>query len=391
MARTVSIYGPMHPPLDIQLIVEQHQHRSGTPITGQVIVTVDEPLSCKQLAIALQNTSRLLDDRGEVVLEQDFQQTLVVDPLRHNSWISGVDPCALYNGPWVTGRQYEYPFELMAPENACYLGRHFQYHWLLQAHVVFEPDCGEQMHATALHLLEITRGSPASIKRETTAASSTQHLIEDAMDPPLGWPEKLVSHGSSMIFLVLFGVIPLVSGAAAVVLAISDTLGLFTLPLFAGNADPISLAFTGICAFGFGCYMLPLMLDSMRGDDMQLYITPHPLVPGDELQFVAMIHRSLADSFSDITAHITCRENTAGPGTEETSEVLFQKQLSIPVSVAVEAGRWLMVPGRLHLPPDLPASITADFGDVEYTFLCECQAHDEPAPLVSIEETLLVV
>ena len=137
--------------------------------------------------------------------------------------------------------------------------------------------------------------------------------------------------------------------------------------------------------------MLPLMLDSMRGDDMQLYITPRPLVPGDELQFVAMIHRSLADSFSEVTAHITCRENTAGPGTEETSEVLFQKQLAIPASVAVEAGRWLMLPGRLHLPADLPASITADFGDVEYTFLCECQAHDEPDPLVPIEETLLVV
>ena len=79
MARPVSTYRPMHPPLDIQLIVDQHQHRSGTPIAGRVIVTVDEPLSCKQLAIALQNTSRLLDDKGEVVLEQDFPKVRAVE------------------------------------------------------------------------------------------------------------------------------------------------------------------------------------------------------------------------------------------------------------------------------------------------------------------------
>ena len=64
----------MNTSLDIQLIVNQHQHRSGTPIEGRVLVTVHEPLDCKQLVIALQNTSRLLDDDGEVVLEQDLKE-----------------------------------------------------------------------------------------------------------------------------------------------------------------------------------------------------------------------------------------------------------------------------------------------------------------------------
>jgi len=381
----------MNTHLDIQLIVNQHQHRSGTPIEGRVLVTVHEPLDCKQLVIALQNTSRLLDDDGEVVLEQDFQQTLIVDPKRHGSWISGVDPCALYSGPWIVGRQHEYPFQLTAPQTAGYQGRHFQHHWLLQVHAVFVPESQETMHAMALHFLEITRGDPAGAEREIPAASNTLQLLEDARDPPLGMLEALLSYGSSILFILLFGLIPLVSGAAGVVLAILDTLKLFSLPFFDGNTDPVSLAITGACAFGFGCYMLPLMLDSMRGDDMQLYVAPRPLVPGEELQFVALVHRSLADSLSSVTARISCRENAAGPGVEETSELLFQKQLSIPASVAVEEGRWLMLCGRFHLPGDLPASIEADFGDVEYTIVCECHGHDDPEPLVSIEETLVVV
>jgi hypothetical protein len=137
--------------------------------------------------------------------------------------------------------------------------------------------------------------------------------------------------------------------------------------------------------------MLPLMIDSMRGDDLQLYIAPRPLVPGDELQFVAMVRRTLADSISSIETRVTCRENAAGPGTEETSEVLFQLQLSIPAAAAVEEGPWLMLTGGFRLPHDLPASIEADFGDVEYTIYCECRGHDALEPLVSIEETLLVV
>jgi hypothetical protein len=59
--------------------------------------------------------------------------------------------------------------------------------------------------------------------------------------------------------------------------------------------------------------------------------------------------------------------------------------------VAVEEGPWLMLTGGLHLPHDLPASIEADYGDVEYTIHCECRGHDGLEPLVVIEETVRVV
>jgi hypothetical protein len=50
-----------------------------------------------------------------------------------------------------------------------------------------------------------------------------------------------------------------------------------------------------------------------------------------------------------------------------------------------------MLTGEFHLPHDLPASIEADFGDVEYTIHCECKGHHEQESLVTIEETVLVV
>ena len=381
----------MNPPLEIELSVNRHQHQAGSSIDGNVLVTVHESLHCHQLAIALQNTSRLLDDQGEVVLEQDFQQTLIIDPRDSKAWISGIEPSALYDGPWAAGAQYNYPFQLTAPAAAGYLGRYFQHGWVLHAHAMIQQESEDQLHATAIHPLEITRSSHALLEREIPPPNDTQQLLEDAHDPPSGFTETILAHGSSFLFLTLFGVIPLVSGGLAVVLAILDTTGIFTLPFFEGHSDTLSVVFSGLAAFGFGCYMLPLMLDSMRGDDLQLYIAPCPLAPGDELQFVAMVHRSLADSISSIEAQIICRENAAGPGTEETSEVLFRQQLSIPVGVAVEEGPWLMLTGEFHLPHDLPASIEADFGDVEYTIHCECKGHHEQESLVTIEETVLVV
>ena len=381
----------MKSPLEIELTVNRHPHQAGSPIDGNLLVTTHESLHCHQLAIALQNSSCLLDGQGEVVLEQDFQQTLIIDPRDRKAWISGIDPIALFDGPWKAGTQYNYPFQLTAPSAAGYQGTHFQHGWLLHAHAMVQVEGEAQVHATAIHPLDITRGPHTLLEREIPPPDDTQQLLKDAHDPRAGFTETILAHGSSFLFLTLFGVIPLVSGGLAVVLAILDSTGIFTFPFFEGHSDTLSVVFSGLAAFGFGCYMLPLMLDSMRGDDLQLYIAPRPLAPGDELQFVAMVRRSLADSISSIEARVICRENAAGPGTEETSEILFQQQLSIPANVAVAEGPWLMLTGEFHLPHDLPASIEADFGDVEYTIYCECKGHNEQESLVAIEETVLVV
>ena len=96
----------MKPPLEIKLTVNRPQHRAGSPIDGNLLVTTHESLHCHQLAIALQNSSCLLDGQGEVVLEQDFQQTLIIDPRDRKAWVSGIDPSARYEGPWKAGAQY---------------------------------------------------------------------------------------------------------------------------------------------------------------------------------------------------------------------------------------------------------------------------------------------
>jgi hypothetical protein len=381
----------MKPPVEIELRVDQHRHRPGELIEGQVVVTVNQAVQCQQLAIALQNTSSLLDADGNVVLQQDHGQTLIIDPHRQESWLSGIDPQALFAGDWDTDKQYCYPIELTVPGPASYQGRHFHHGWLLQCHALFDTESNQQVHATAIHPLQVIRLDSAGLHREIPSASSVQQLMEDAKDPPVGVLQGLVSHGFSICFVLFFGLIPMFSGAIAVILAILDGLGMFTVPALQENTDTLSLVCTGVVSCGFGCYMLPLLLDSLRGDCMQLYIAPLPLTPGDDVQFVAMIHRSLASSVESVTARIACTEHGAGPGTEETCEVLYQQQVSLPANIAVQQGTWLLFCGKFHLPADLPASIEGDFGDIEYTIHCDCTAYDDPVPLVSIDEALLVI
>jgi hypothetical protein len=377
--------------LNIQLEQDEQPFRPPQSISGTVVVQSEAQLECEMLAVALQHASQVRADDDTIVLEQDYQNTLLVDPGNPQAWLSGQQPQQLFQGAWAPGQSQSYPFQLETPSPPGYLGTHFELTWLVHVHAMIRNSEGEQIHCTALQRVEIVRDTASPLPRDTPAALDQQALISAAAGPEIGLASQLISLTTYLGILILLGILPLVSGAGIVAFTLLKAAGAIDFEVLGGNNDAISLVFSGVAAFVFGCYMLPFLWRARHVDDMQLYVAPSPVRPGEKLQFVAMLHKTFLAEVDFLQIRMQGMEFAAGPGTDELQHSILDDQLELPASIGVRQGPWLMYCGEFDLPEDLPSSIQADFGQLEYRLECNAHNRDDDEPLVELEETINVV